>query len=481
MAATARSAKSGKAGRPVVWRPQPGGQQLLLSCPYFECLFEGTRGAAKTDAMLMDFAQHCGVGFGVHWRGILFRQTYPQLADVVARTKRWFYRIFPGIKFNEQSYSWKWPTGEELLLRHMRTVADYWNYHGHEYPWIGWEELTNWATLDCYDAMKACSRSSYPGMPRKYRATANPYGRGHNAVKMRFIDPAPAGVPIRDEQGLVRVRIHGHWSENLALLEADPEYPAKLRADGNEMRRRAWEQGDWDIVAGGMFDDVWDPRVHVLAPFDPPSSWRIDRSFDWGSSKPFSVGWWAESDGTEATLRDGTKRTFPRGTLFRIAEWYGWNQKPNEGLRMVDSEIGRGIVQRQKEIAWGGRVKPGPADSSIFDQQNGDSPAAQQERAGVRWEPAGEDAIAGLVGGVVLGLGVHIVGVLIVASQGRHPGDVQDVVLVAVALPVAQVQEGQVFERRRAGEEAGADGVHRHQGDLVQGVGQRALEVIARP
>ncbi len=338
--------------------------------------------------MLMDFAQHCGVGFGVHWRGILFRQTYPQLADVVARTKRWFYQIFPGIKFNEQSYGWKWPTGEQLLLRHMRTVADYWNYHGHEYPWIGWEELTNWATLDCYDAMKACSRSSFPGMPRKYRATANPYGRGHNAVKMRFIDPAPAGVPIRDEQGLVRVRIHGHWSENLALLEADPEYPAKLRADGNEMRRRAWEQGDWDIVAGGMFDDVWDPRIHVLAPFDPPASWRIDRSFDWGSSKPFSVGWWAESDGTEATLRDGTKRTFPRGTLFRIAEWYGWNQKPNKGLRMIDAEIGRGIVQRQKEIAWGGRVKPGPADSSIFDQQNGDSPAAQQERAGVRWEPA---------------------------------------------------------------------------------------------
>ncbi len=29
-------------------------------------------------------------------------------------------------------------------------------------------------------------RSSVPGMPRKVRATTNPYGRGHNWVKLRF-------------------------------------------------------------------------------------------------------------------------------------------------------------------------------------------------------------------------------------------------------------------------------------------------------
>jgi len=390
MARAAPGARGRRQGprKVVVWRPQPGGQHLFLSCPFFESLFEGTRGAAKTDALLMDFAQHCGQGFGVHWRGILFRQTYPQLADVVARTKRWFHRIFPGIQFNEQSYTWKWPTGEELLLRHMRVPADYWNYHGHEYPWIGWDELTNWATLECYDAMKACSRSSYAGMPRKYRATANPYGRGHNAVKARFIDPAPAGIPIADSAGLLRVRVHGHWRENLMLLAADPEYPAKLQADANEMRRRAWKDADWDIVAGGMFDDVWDPAVHVLAPFEPPSTWYLDRSFDWGSSKPFSVGWWAESDGTEATMRDGTRRTFPRGTLFRLAEWYGWNGQPNEGLRLTDSEVGRGTAQREKEMAWGGRVRPGPADASIFDQVNDDSPAAEHERNGISWERA---------------------------------------------------------------------------------------------
>src|SRR6185437_8471143 len=120
--------------------------------------------------------------------------------------------------------------GEELLLRHMKGPDDYWNYHGHEYPWIGWEELTNWPTSECYESMFACSRSSYDGMPRKYRATCNPYGRGHAWVKARFVDPAPAGVVIRETGKPERVRIHGQLTENTHLAKADPEYLAKLQA-----------------------------------------------------------------------------------------------------------------------------------------------------------------------------------------------------------------------------------------------------------
>ena len=96
----------------VNWQAQGGSQSLFLTCPIFECLYEGTRGPGKTDALLMDFAQHCGRGFGANWRGVLFRQTYPQLADVVAKSKRWYYQLFPGIKFNGSDYIWTWPTFE---------------------------------------------------------------------------------------------------------------------------------------------------------------------------------------------------------------------------------------------------------------------------------------------------------------------------------------------------------------------------------
>jgi hypothetical protein len=387
----------------VVWRPQPGSQAAFLACPVFETLYEGTRGPGKTDALLMDFAQHCGVGFGADWRGVLFRQTYPQLSDVIAKCNKWFPQIFPRARYNKVEHKWIWPDGEELLLRHMKDPDDYWNYHGHAYPWIGWEELTNWAMPGCYLRMMSCSRSTRAGMPRKYRSTANPYGVGHNWVKLRWRLPGSRGKIIRDSIGEdgtpepPRVAIHGSIQENKILLTSDPGYIDRIKASAeNPAQLKAWLEGSWDVVAGGMFDDLWDPRIHVVKPFPIPPSWRIDRSFDWGSSKPFSVGWWAESDGSDVMTTRGVISTV-RGDLYRIGEWYGWNGKPNEGTRMLASDIATGIVQREKEMGIYGRVKPGPADSSIFDVVNGVSinndmanpvRIEGQKYPGVAWERA---------------------------------------------------------------------------------------------
>ena len=371
----------------VIWEPHEGSQELFLSCPVFECLYEGTRGPGKTDALLMDYAQDVGRGYGADWRGIVFRREYKELDDIVKKSKKWFRRIFPRARFLESKsdYKWKFPDGEELFFRAAKNIDDYWSYHGHEYPFLGWEELTNWPDLRLYLDMMSVCRSSNPNVPRKYRATANPYGPGHNSVKSRFIDPMPPGVIYKDPEGRERVRIHGSIYENKTLLAADPQYLENLKAIKDKNKRRAWLFGDWDIVAGGAIDDVWDRDIHEIAPFKIPSSWYVDRAFDWGSSKPFSVGWWAESDGTEATLADGRKKSWPRGTLFRIAEWYGWNGNPNEGVRMIDSNIGKGIREREtklKEYHTGMRILPGPADSSIFDADPGKDSTAQGINAG---------------------------------------------------------------------------------------------------
>lgn len=409
---------------PVGWMPQPGSQQLFLTCPIFETLFEGTRGPGKTDALIMDFAQHCGTkkilpdgrpwaGFGDAWRGILFRQTFPQLADVIVKTKKWLPKLFPNIKYNESKSTWHWATGETLRLSYIQREADYWNYHGHEYPWIGFEELTTWPEPTVYLKMMSCCRSSDPRLPqwlRKFRSTTNPSGRGHNWVRSRFNLPIPperiVGPLIRDNREGVskrdrqpdRIAIHGHLSENKILELNDPGYRARIIASArNKSELAAWIDGSWDIVAGGMFDDVWDAKYHVLPDFVVPRSWRIDRSFDWGSSAPFSVGWWARSDGTDLVLPDGRVRSTVRGDLFRIGEWYGWTGRPNEGLRMMATDVSKGIIER--EIMWGihGRVKPGVADSSIFTVENGSSIVHSMAKPvrignnvydGPRWFPA---------------------------------------------------------------------------------------------
>jgi hypothetical protein len=363
---------------------------MFLTSPVFETLYEGTRGPGKTDALLADFCQHVGQGFGEAWRGVLFRATYPQLSDIVAKSKVWFKLWFPGAEFNEQKYTWTFPDGEQLLLRQMAKPSDYDNYHGHAYPWIGWEELANWANPVCYLLMMSCCRSSFPGMPRKVRATTNPYGKGHNWVKSRFRLPASRGQIIKTPDEPDRIAIHGNIHENRILLDADPDYVQRIRSSAsNPAQLEAWLEGSWDITSGGMFDDLWQARVHVVPQFLVPRSWLIDRSFDWGESKPFSVGWWAESDGTDLVFANGNRFPTVRGDLFRIAEWYGCKKgTENEGLRMLAKDIAEGIKVREISLGLAGRVKPGPADTSIFDENNGNSIAVDMASKGVKWEKA---------------------------------------------------------------------------------------------
>lgn len=386
----------------VIWAPQPGSQQAFLECPVFEVLYAGTRGPGKTDALIMDYAQHVGQGWGADWRGILFRKTYPELQDVIDKSKKWFPRIWPMCSFNEAKIFWRWPGGEVLYFRHFMKESDYWSYHGHSYPWIAWEELTTWADDTCYKSMFSCARSTAVGIPIKIRSTTNPYGVGHNWVKARFRLPIPEGNMIGpvitnsyDRDGVPeppRAVVQGKLTENKILLRSNPNYINNLRAAArNKSELKAWIEGSWDITAGGMFDDIWNPKVHVVPDFDfdaIPDTWTISRSYDHGQSKPFSVGWWAESNGEPLQIGNRAFGLVP-GDLFRIAEWYGWTGKPNEGIRMLSSEIAQGIIDREDDWGIRDKVRSGPADSSIFDDyEPGKSVAGDMEKIGVRWWPA---------------------------------------------------------------------------------------------
>jgi hypothetical protein len=372
----------GKRLEPVGWCPQDGSQVGFLASNVWETLYEGTRGPGKTDALLISFAQWCDKGFGSKWNGVLLRRTFPELREVIKKSKELFPLFFPGIRYNGSTHTWTWATGEQLRLGQFNRVDDYYKYHGHEYQWQGWDELTNWPDDAGYCKMMSMCRSPHAEIPCQIRATTNPYGIGHGWVKERFrlpIDPGEiAGPTITDSKNLdgqvdkPRVAIHGCIDENRILLHADPTYKQTLASSAtSEAELKAWLYGDWDFVAGGMFNDVWDPVTHFIKPFDLPNHWRLDRAFDWGSSKPFSVGWYAESDGCDVQLPNGKWMSTVRGDLFRIYEWYGWTGRPNQGLKMLARDIALGIVER--ELNWGihGRVKPGPADTSIWTVENG--------------------------------------------------------------------------------------------------------------
>lgn len=390
--------------------PQPGSQTIFLNSEHvFEVLLEGNRGGGKTDSLINAYLKHVNKGYGAYWTGIIFRQTYKQLKDVIAKSQKLIPRMFPGAKFNESDKFWKFPGGETLYFAHMRVPSDYENYHGHEYPFIGWEELTTWPTDACYTRMMSCCRSSGPAdMPRIVRATTNPYGAGFVWVKTRFGLPHKRFQVWQEEQidertgrktfSKTRLAIQSRLSENKILLQTDPNYIETIRtAARNEMELKAWLYGSWDIVAGGMFADVWDEKYHVVTPFEIPRGWKIDRAMDWGSSRPFSIGWYAESNG-QPIEHPETGEIYGEvpGDIFRIGEWYGSTGKPNEGIGLTGSEIGEGIRDRELDFPFQGdihrRVKAGPADHNIFgDGTRGDRAETihgQMRRCGVRFEKA---------------------------------------------------------------------------------------------
>lgn len=361
-----------------IWTPLPGSQTLFLQCPIYEALLEGTRGGGKTDTLLMSFAQNVGRGFGQHWRGVLFRLTYPQLADVVAKSKRWFYQIFPEAKFNESEYYWKWPTGEMLFFRYGDKEDDYWNYHGHEYPWLGFEELTNWRNLGFYDAMQSTCRSSHAGMPRMVRATCNPFGRGHGPVKERFRlgqGGVPSGQVIVDESGKERVRIHSSIYENTILLEADPEYLKTLEALKDPNRRRAWLEGDWDIHVGSFLEMVWNPSKAIVTPFTIPSTWKVWKSMDWGYAAPYAVYWFALD---------------PDGVHYIWRELYGAGEKAGTGTRENAADVAKKIRRiEEHDERLGYEYRMNLADPAIMSKIGADRSIGQIFREnGVKWQEA---------------------------------------------------------------------------------------------
>lgn len=393
----------------VIWKPWPGSQKKFLTCPAWECLLHGNRGGGKTDVLIMDFLQDVGKGHGSDYKGLLLREATTELGDVISKTKKWIPRIFPLAKYNGSKKIWTFPEGESLWLNYARTEADYEQYHGHEYPWIGWEELTNHTFDKVYLKLMSCNRSSNAGITPKYRATCNPSGPGHQWVKARFIDTVKAGkihkedieFEYPDANGnttkakltVTRTHVRSFQAENKSLAEADPLYMAKIYelSKDNEMLRSAWIDGSWDLLIGGFFTDVWEKEKHVLPNFKIPSSWRLIRSFDWGSSKPWGVTYAYITNGEQPESNGYDIIPYiPKDSVIVPTEIYGWNGNVNEGDQAISSEIAKRVLEVDNALLteYSVRCTPGPADTSIYEVRDGTSIGAELSRHGCHWTKA---------------------------------------------------------------------------------------------
>ena len=381
----------------IVWQPQPK-QRQFQERPEYEALYGGAAGGGKSDALLAEALRQVHIP---HYKALILRKTYPQLSELVERSRSIYPSAFPGARYNETAHCWRFPSGAKIYFGSMQYTKDRTNYQGKAYDFIGFDELTHF-TFDEYSYLFSRNRPTGPGTRVYIRATTNPGGIGHGWVKQRFITAAPPLTPIEDDYKVItpegkqitikknRIFVPSTVFDNKKLLENDPQYLASL-AMLPEAEKNALLYGSWDSFEGQVFtewrndpehykDEKW---THVIEPFRIPAYWQIYRGFDWGYKKPFSVGWYAAT---------------PDGMIYRIREFYGCTKVPNHGVEMNQAEIAEEIYRIESEDDnLKDRKIIGIADPSIFDASKGESIADVMAKGphGVYWEPGDNHRLAG--------------------------------------------------------------------------------------
>ena len=386
----------------IIWQPQRGPQTALLACPVFEVFFGGARGGGKTDGMLGDWVSHQDP-WGEHAVGLMVRRSRTELIETIERSRQIYIPL--GAKFHEQDKFWRFPNGSRLRFAFLERDSDAENYQGHSYTRLYVEEIGNFPSPNPIYRLMATLRSAH-NVPVGFRATGNPGGPGHQWVRSRYIDPAPLGWKIINQEfenpwtkeKVVRDRVFipSKLQDNRYL---GTDYVANLQMVGNPQLVRAWLEGDWSVIEGAFFPEFSEAK-HVIPPFTVPATWLRFRSGDWGSARPFSIGWWTI---VGDDYRHANK-SLPRGSMVRYREWYGASQ-PNQGLKLTAEEVADGIIQREKDepkdLEGKNSISYGVLDPAAFASDGGPSIAERMSRRGVFFRRADNARVStrGAMGG----------------------------------------------------------------------------------
>lgn len=368
-----------------IWRPHEGPQRRFVASGDREILFGGAAGGGKSDGLLMAAAMEHR---NRYHRGIIFRKTFPELKDLIERSRE----IYPhlGAWYKSASRDWYFPSGARVEFGYMAKDEDRYKYK-RAWNFIGFDELTHWRNDVCYRFLLGRLRSVVgTGVKLRVRSTTNPGGIGHQWVRDRFkIDGEGSATKFYDyETRTWRMFIPSRIVDNPSL--AGTSYEIDLNALP-EMTRKMLRDGRWDIIAGAMFSE-FDHRRHCIDPFAIDPEWPVWRGADDGYSAPACVLWFTKSG---------------EGRIYVIKELY------RDG--MTAERMAEEVMKRDKQIELRGnpvnvfndRLLSGAIDSSAFNEVGikaaGSEDGDDQPRAGTpsgtgrgqvmnkkgcRWQPA---------------------------------------------------------------------------------------------
>ena len=269
---------------------QPGPQTNFLRSPADICIYGGAAGGGKTVGLILEPLRH--VRRIPNFTAVFFLRTMPQITNpggLWDESRNLYLRL--GGTPHLGAREWRWRRGGKIKFSHLQFDRTVYDWQGAQITLIGFDELTHF-TAHQFFYMLSRNRSIC-GVRPYIRATCNPDADSWVADFLAWwIDPE-SGLAIPERAGVLRyfIRIAGtiewadrpeelmqhlprrddlppgfelprpisvtfipaHVFDNPALLQVNPDYPARLLSLPPLERERLLD-GNWKIrAAAGLF------------------------------------------------------------------------------------------------------------------------------------------------------------------------------------------------------------------------------------
>ena len=293
-------------------------------------LFGGARGSGKSAGILMD--------------AIFFAMTYPGAKCIIFREKLDAVKqsfvdklpaLFPEVQGGRKIYAYKekgsihpnrtmvFENGSYITFQRAANLTEALTFRGWECHYLGVDECTL-IEEKALQFLSSCVRSAeitnpYTKKPLKIPTKivygANPGGISHKYIKREFIDPT---VIALDKHTMTPIKTKDHIKEDQHPIEKDkkiithirfipatykdnpylsPAYIANLMNQPEHIRKRDIH-GNWEIVAGRMFDIPDEMKISqrdaAIAIREAGQQMEVFISIDWGYRPSYhSAHWYA--------------------------------------------------------------------------------------------------------------------------------------------------------------------------------------------
>ena len=244
-----------------------------------ETFFGGAAGGGKSYVQVADSAVYAATY--PKSKQLLLRRTYPELEQSIIRT---FLETVPKemYTYNSQKHMVTFKNGSILDFGFCATDDDVHKYMSQEVDCLRFDEAGTFTPYQ-YKYLRSRVRGANK-FPHLVKSTGNPGGPNHVFLRERFVEPAPPCSPFEVKVGRKmekRLFIPCKVTENPFLMDADPDYLARLE-DLPEEERRQLLEGDWYVFSGQFFPE-FSRDVHVFR--ERPKldkDWRIYFTCDYG-------------------------------------------------------------------------------------------------------------------------------------------------------------------------------------------------------